>query len=107
MFTLAILLIITNSSIKAQESEKVVINTKMIERFNSVEVGNDFITFNGLVEELNFEDIKEVYTAYYEDNININSKTEVYLVIEQRKTVVPEFAFKKEEEEKDLLSSTE
>ncbi len=82
---LTILLIISNSISRAQVIEKVVINKKMIERFNDLKVDEDFITFNELVRELSFDEMKCVFAAYYTDQISINSRSEVDKAIELRK----------------------
>ena len=89
-FITAILLTISNFVSRAQETDKVVINTKMIERFNDLEVDEDFITFNELVQELSFDEMKMVITVYYTEHININSKSEVYKALQQQKKMQEE-----------------
>jgi hypothetical protein len=90
-FITAILLTISNFVSRAQETdEKVVINTKMIEHFNNLEVDEDFITFNELVQELSFDEMKMVITVYYTEHININSRSEVYKALQQQKAELKE-----------------
>ena len=104
IYTLTMLLIITVGTTKAQDKGTTVINLKMIERFNNVEVDEDFTTFNQLIEDLSFDEMKDVYAAYESERININSKSEVYLAIQQRKMNPGNTSMIKKEKEIELLS---
>ncbi len=79
-------IILFSLTVSAQQSEKVspdqdvVINHKMIEKFNNAEYSSDKMDFNTILTNYNFSDIKLIMQAYKTGDIELKPENiETYL----------------------------
>ena len=72
----------------AENSQKVVINHKMIENFNSVQSDESGITFLDLIRTSSAEDVKLMYHAYQHSEITLSNKESIDEKIAELKSEV-------------------
>lgn len=59
---------------QTEETTKVVINKKMIERFNSVDYPEDAVTLNILLSSYTFEELKLIAHTYHQDDLTLENE---------------------------------
>jgi hypothetical protein len=55
----------------------------MIERFNNVHVDENLVTFNDIIYEYDFEEVKDIYYAYQHSNMKVETREDINMALNE------------------------
>lgn len=70
--------------VTASSSDLVVVNKKMIDKFNKANYSISYLSLNELLSKCDFNEIKQIAEAYVSDDLNIRDGNQIAEVIDRK-----------------------